>query len=151
MSVFNNDPGIRADEKYREHVRRGEFEQAKLQRGWYPQRGPTPTPALTKQDRINSVAWMWSELAKETYNRGLMDEEGWKLLRSELFAYNPTTSQRRGMRKQHAAYLRRLADKVDVTAQWGPAVWASSPRNYTGIVMMLRNVADFLEDDSTAV
>lgn len=151
MSVFNDDPNVRADDKFREHVRRGEFEQAKLQRGWYPEAAPSPLPAPTRSDRIGNIAWDWKQLGIETSQRGLINEEVWNQLRRELSSYNPVAfGQSVNLRHEHAAYIRRLAEGADVTSLYGPAIWAGSSMNYTGIVMMLREVAEFLEDDTFA-
>ena len=148
MSVFNDDPKARADEKYHEHVRHGEFERAKLQRGWYPESKPDPTPAPA---RAEGIAWQWKQLGIETSERGLIEPDTWNRLRQELSSYNPTAfGQSAEVRRQHACYLRDLAGKADIPSLYGPAAWAGSRMNYTGIVRMLREVADFLEDDSFA-
>ncbi|HYK90453.1 MAG TPA: hypothetical protein VE398_16885 [Acidobacteriota bacterium] len=151
MSVFNDDPKARADEKYHEHVRHGEFERAKLQRGWYSESGLDPTPAPTRADHFARIAWQWKQLNIETSERGLIELDTWNRLRQELSSYDPTAhGQSAEVRRRHAAYLRELSEKADIPSLYGPASWAGSSMNYTGIVRMLREVADFLEDDSFA-
>lgn len=151
MSVFSDDERKRRQDKYDDLMKHGEYERARLMRGWYPESksGSADSSAAPPQviDPLAAISARRDDAATAVRVCGLIDQGTRDEILQLLQNFPPFTSivdWPAGYRAQ-AADFRRLASKITSISRH-PSVWVSSQVSHIEVAGKLKDLAQFLEE-----